>query len=378
MSTKTFCSVLWNHQSVDGTGRVKPCCRFLETCRPKNHTLDNYTIEEIFNSDFQNDLRKRVLAGERLEGCKRCYEEEDNNKESFRMVLNNHDVVGEKSIDPNNYKLKYLELALGNDCNLMCRMCNSQFSYKLFDEELEYRGKTFSKNKHTKADLNSIYTYIKDIKYLKFTGGEPFIIPDHWTMLKHVAEKGDAKNIRLNYLTNGTVFPKQKIINIWKEFSHVELGISLDSIIKEENTYQRHLINHDQALTNIAKYVEIKDVVSMSMFVKPTVTIFSIYHLPETLEWLDTQGIKHITSHVTYPEHLSVTILPNIEKNKIVTKFSNYNFKNNETKKTCEYIINYMMSEDNSHLLDKFKKHTSFLDKTRNQSFKKSYPYFDF
>ena len=79
MVTKTFCSVLWNHQMIDGTGRVKPCCRFLEDFRPKNHTLDNYKIEEIFNSDFQNSLRERVLAGERLEGCRRCYEEEDNN-----------------------------------------------------------------------------------------------------------------------------------------------------------------------------------------------------------------------------------------------------------------------------------------------------------
>ena len=79
---------------VDGTGRVKPCCRFLEDHRPKNHTLDNHSIQDIFDSDFQNDLRKRILAGERLEGCTRCYEEEDNNKKSLRMRLNEHPKVG--------------------------------------------------------------------------------------------------------------------------------------------------------------------------------------------------------------------------------------------------------------------------------------------
>jgi hypothetical protein len=42
------------------------------------------------------------------------------------------------------------------------------------------------------------------------------------------------------------------------------------------------------------------------------------------------------------------------------------------------YIINYMMSKDDSHLLNQFKRHTNFLDARRNQSFKDSYPYFDF
>ena len=104
---------------VDGTGRVKPCCRFLEDYRPKDHTLDNYSIQEIFDSDFQNDLRKRILAGERLEGCTRCYEEEDNNKKSLRMRLNEHPKVGAKTVDTENYKLEYLELSLSNDLSLI-------------------------------------------------------------------------------------------------------------------------------------------------------------------------------------------------------------------------------------------------------------------
>lgn len=376
MVSKTFCSVLWNHQMVDGTGRVKPCCRFLEEERPEEHTLDNDSIQNIFDSDFQNDLRERVLRGERLEGCRRCYEEEDNNKKSLRMRLNEHPKVGAKNVDLKDYKLEYLELSLSNDCNLMCRMCDSRYSHKLFEEELEYQGKTFSKTKRTKANLDSIYPHLKDMKYIKFTGGEPLIITDHWKLLEHAVEKGYAKNIRLNYSTNCTVFPKQKIVDIWKEFDHIELAVSLDSIIKEENEYQRHLTNHDQALTNIEKYVEVADEVGMTVLARPTVTIYNAYHLPETLEWLDDRNIKFNPTHLTYPSHLSVTILPESQKQIIRNKYTQHKYKNDEIKKFCDYIITYMDSEDKTDLLPKFKSHTEFWDKSRSQDFATACPYY--
>ena len=377
MISKTFCSVLWNHQMVDGTGRVKPCCRFLEDYRPKEHTLDNNSIENIFRSDFQNDLRERVIRGERLEGCRRCYEEEDNNKKSLRMRLNEHTKVGESHVNIENYKLEYLELSLSNDCNLMCRMCDSRYSYKLFDEEQAYHGKTFSKTKRTKANLDSIYPHLKDMKYIKFTGGEPLIIPDHWTLLEHAVEKGYAKNIRLNYSTNCTVFPKQKIVDIWKEFDHIELAVSLDSIIKEENEYQRHLTNHEQALINIEKYVEVADEIGMTVLARPTITIYNAYHLPETLEWLYERNIKLNPTHLTYPLYLSLTVLPNSEKQIIQSKYENYEYKNNEVEQFCNYIITYMNSEDKSNLLPKFKSHTEFWDKSRSQNFKTACPYYN-
>jgi len=388
MENETFCSVLWNHQMVDGTGRVKPCCRFLEDYRPKDHTLDNYSIQEIFDSDFQNDLRKRILAGERLKGCTRCYEEEDNNKKSLRMRLNEHPKVGAKTVDTENYKLEYLELSLSNDCNLMCRMCDSRYSFKLFDEEQEYHGKTFvgkaigsepgSKIKHTKANLDSIYPHLKDMKYIKFTGGEPLIIKDHWKLIEHAVEKGYAKNIRLNYSTNCTVWPKKKIVDIWKEFDHIELAVSLDSIVKEENEYQRHLTNHENALKNINKYVEIADTVGMTVVARPTITIYNAYHLPETLEWLDDRNIMLNPTHLTFPLYLSLTVLPHSQKDIIKQKYHNYNYKNETIKNLCDYILTYMYSEDKSNILDKFKSHTAFWDKSRSQDFKTVYPYYTF
>ena len=38
--SKTFCSMAWDHQFIDPTGRVKPCCRFAEKFRPKDNNLN--------------------------------------------------------------------------------------------------------------------------------------------------------------------------------------------------------------------------------------------------------------------------------------------------------------------------------------------------
>ena len=371
MTDSTVCPMVWNHQFIDGTGRVKPCCRFQGIIGQLDKDLD-----ETFASNQMDMLRKQMSAGSRPEGCKRCWQEEDSGKKSLRQRYAQHKKLG--TVDLDNPKIEWLELAISNDCNLMCRMCDSRYSHKLYDEELAYKGKTASKTKRTKMPIESIFPYVPDLKHLKITGGEPLITPDHWKLLDYIIEQGHAHHIYLNYSTNNTVYPKQHIVDRWKEFEYIELAISLDSIIKAENEYLRHGTVQEEALVNIERFVELQNEIRLTVIARPTITLLNVYHLPETLEWLDSRGIRHNATHLTHPAHLSVTVLPDAEKNKIATKFSEYNFKNDTTKKSCEYIINYMMSANHSHLLSEFKNHTEFLDKVRNQSFKESYPYFDF
>lgn len=367
----TLCPMPWNHQFIDGTGRVKPCCRF----QGDLGYLDN-NLNKTFFSDSMNNLRKEMLLGNRPNGCKRCWQEEDNGKKSLRQRYEKNNKLG--IVDVNEPKIEWLELAISNNCNLMCRMCDSRYSYKLYKEEIMYFGNASSKLKHTKISVESIFPYVKNLKHLKITGGEPLITPDHWKLLDYIIENNHASHIYLNYSTNNTVYPKKHIIDRWKKFEYVELAISLDSIIDAENEYLRFGTDQKKVLQNIDRFIELQHEINLTVIARPTVSVLNVYHLPETLEWLDSKKIKHNTTHLIHPEHLSITILPLEEKNKIKNKFTQYNYKNDITRKSCEYIINYMYSVDNTKLLSKFIDHTIFLDKTRNQNFKKSYPYFDF
>lgn len=370
MTSQTLCPMVWNHQFIDGTGRVKPCCRYQGSIGQIKQDLN-----ETFNSNLMQDLRVQMLQGNRPQGCDRCWQEEDSGKKSLRQRYAQHKKLG--SVNLNNPKIEWLELAISNDCNLMCRMCDSKYSHKLFDEELEYYGKSQAKTKRTSMPIESVFPYVPTLKHLKITGGEPLITPDHWRLLDYIIEQGHAHHIYLNYSTNNTVYPKQHIVDRWKEFEYIELAISLDSIVAQENEYLRHGTKHNEALVNIQKFIELQNEINLTVIARPTITILNVYNLPETLEWLDEKNIRHNATHLTHPTHLSLTVLPDTAKKLITEKFDNYKFKNDTTRKSCEYIKNYMLSEDQSHLLAEFKRHTEFLDRSRNQNFKNTYPYYN-
>ena len=50
--------MVWNHQFIDGTGRVKPCCRHQGTL---GHLKTD--LNDTFSSDHMAKLRKQMSAG---------------------------------------------------------------------------------------------------------------------------------------------------------------------------------------------------------------------------------------------------------------------------------------------------------------------------
>ena len=62
MTSQTLCPMVWNHQFIDGTGRVKPCCRYQGSIGQLKEDLN-----ETFNSNLMQNLRKEMIAGNRPE-----------------------------------------------------------------------------------------------------------------------------------------------------------------------------------------------------------------------------------------------------------------------------------------------------------------------
>ena len=103
--------------------------------------------------------------------------------------------------------------------------------------------------------------------------------------------------------------------------------------------------------------------------------------MPESLDWWaehdPTAQIMNPT-HLTYPEILCVTVLPDHIKNRITEKFNQHikNTNNAKIANALEYIKNFMNSKDDTHLLADLKKYLEGTDKYRNQNFFESYPQF--
>lgn len=379
-----WCSKLWTHQYFDPTGRVKPCCRFFEIEGENN--LNKKPFEEIFFGEWTDSVRSRMLKGEKVPGCQRCYEEEDAGKK--RSLRQNYNrllyLPSEDLLDLNNPKLRYIELAISNDCNLKCRMCDSRYASKWFNDELLLSNETFSSKEHDKINVDLFDPYIKDIHFIKFTGGEPLMTKDYFRVLDKIIQAGTAKNVWVNISTNCTIMPTKKHIDQWKQFRGVHFNLSLDAIGKPAG-YMRHPIGWKRIEKTILRFMELKDEFGIRLGLRSTISFHNIWQMPQVLDWwfdnLEKYGYNSHQgfidpTHLTFPVYLSARVLPERFKEKITKELLSYT-RNAEAEQSLKQLCSYMNAEDNSNLLPTLKSYTMKLDKIRNENFYETFPYYE-
>lgn len=372
----------WDHQFIDPTGRVKPCCRFAEKFRPNENNLKEKTLSEVFYGDWMNDVRDKMMRGEEVPGCIRCYQEEAAGKRSLReRYHDNKDLPIDELVDINNPSIRWIELAISNDCNLACRMCDSRYAWKWFKEEQELFGKTFNDVEKSKSDISNIYPFINDLVHVKFTGGEPLMTKDQWVLVDKLLAERDCSEIFLNYSTNCTIMPKDSWVEKWSKFKQVEFALSFDSANAAESEYIRWPAKYETTEAVTKRFLELKESHGFNVLLRSTISILNIWHMPESMEWWweHDKGLRIMNpTHLTYPEILCVTVLPEHIKKRVTEKFNNYIEKSNNNKinKSLEYIRNFMNSKDDSHLLPQLQTYLEGTDRYRGQNFYESYPQF--
>ena len=376
---KTWCSLLWDHLFVDPTGRVKPCCRFQGGNVPKEFNLNNAKLKDLFYSPWMEELRTKSKAGEPIEGCRRCYEEQESGKKSLReRYINNSDLPIEELVDMDQPKIRWVELAISNTCNLACRMCDSRYSSKWFDDEKAVLGRTLNDKKFSSMEISDLDPFLDDLVHIKFTGGEPLVIKDHYKLIDQLVERGQAKNIILNYSTNCTIKPKESLIESWKKFKTIEIALSFDAKGPSAE-YIRYPEKTETIESTLDFFVELeKRMPNLSLGLRSTISLLNIYDYPETSDWwLQRKDDKFYNpTHLTHPEFLSATVLKKEQKQLVSEKLLNHDYKTPKAKAIAEYMVNFMNSSDDSHRLKELKNYIKILDERREQSFSKTYPYF--
>jgi radical SAM protein with 4Fe4S-binding SPASM domain len=84
--SKTFCMLPWMHMHAFPDGRVYPCC-----LADYWHNLGNLrknTMEEVWNQAPYRTLRQNMMTEKPSNGCKKCYEQEQNGAFSMRNDSN--------------------------------------------------------------------------------------------------------------------------------------------------------------------------------------------------------------------------------------------------------------------------------------------------
>jgi molybdenum cofactor biosynthesis enzyme MoaA len=383
-----MCVLPWMTIETSPLGRIRPCCIAKENIKNSDGSdmlLIDTTLTQAFNSEYMQDLRQQFLDGKKPDTCGRCWAEEQAGRNSKR--INAYDVMqhyrkGIDFTDVNGGKLVYLDLKLGNICNLKCRICGSFSSSKWAAEELEInRENTFARNNLHDGrwprevetefwqDLESIFA---DIRYMEFTGGEPFLIDEHFDLLEKIVESGHSKKIKIHYNSNGTTFPSRGP-DIWKNFGLLDIGLSIDDL-GPRFEYQRYGAKWADVTENIIKLKQFKaDNNNISLHFCITVNIQNFYNLDQTIRWLEDQQFDRIYINLLHdPQSFCIKSLPIEAKIIIKDKLSNA-YISDTHRQTVDQLIDFMMLENDyntkSQLLD-----IKNIDKKRNQNLSDHHP----
>jgi MoaA/NifB/PqqE/SkfB family radical SAM enzyme len=380
---KKFCILPWVSLETSPTGTVRPCCLADDEIRDNSgekFRLLTSTFADIQSSDHMQTLRQEFLEGKQPSTCRRCWAVEDAGGTSKRMhTLNRLKHMGispEWTVDAK--PLMFLDLKLGNICNLKCRICGSWSSSQYATEELKFvpgnkkqsyhyqmlkDGAWPRENSQFWSELNNSLT---DIRYLEFTGGEPFLIQEHFNLLQTLIDRGIAGQVEIHYNTNGTQYP-ESAESIWRHFKHVEIAFSIDDV-GARFEYQRSNAVWSEVVDNVQKFKLMRARnTNITLQVCCTVNVFNVVYLADVAEWVDQQSFDYVYWNILHDAPwLSISHLPDLTKQAVLQHLNQQLFPRvyqEEIEKIKEFMLSGV-SHSGQELIENIRQ----LDVRRNES----------
>jgi organic radical activating enzyme len=437
----SFCVLPWIHLATRPNGDMRICCVAnasgantgdyqVGLVKKEDGTPANFGRDlpsEAFNNSHMKSVRNMMLSGQVPESCLKCYEEEQQGIASKRIWetgtwmyegLDLQELISETSEDGSvPHKLRYLDLRLGNTCNLKCIMCSPHDSsqwvgdhkkvFPTFKSEIIINQMKWDKSKHNNfwhenPDFwDQVYDQIPNITQLYFAGGEPLMIREHRMFLEEIINRGYASKISLRYNTNG-ILVNDGIIEIWKQFKKVKVGVSLDGM-GDKVHYIRYPTDWKTVEENLHKLDNTPDNIYCNIAL--CAQLLNIKHIPDFIKWKVTSNFKKLNFEknvvgqtngggligvhlVWIPTWLSIRVLPKEDKAEVRKLFAELkewlwdNYTQDlefwETNpygwKRWEGILDWMDKEDHTHLLPDLKEYIVAMDSQRGTDFKKTFP----
>ena len=389
-----FCVLPWISLEASPIGTVRPCCLAMDELVDDNKNkfkLAATPLIDIQNSSTMRNLREQFLAGEKPQTCRRCWNEERSGRTSKRMhTLDRLKHMIEDNIEwsADARPLMFLDLKLGNICNLKCRICGSWSSSQYAAEEIrfnrqeEQRGsfayqmlKEGAWPRESEDFWTDLDQHLNDIRYIEFTGGEPFMIREHFQLLQKLVDTGRAGNIEIHYNTNGTQYPVEGE-SIWQHFKHVEIAFSIDDV-EQRFEYQRSNAVWGEVVENLEKFKQLRSRNSnITLQACCTINVFNVYYLETVANWISKQRFDYIYWNMMHDAYYySIGTLPDSAKSVITERLLTANvpetFKE-EFKRIAEFM-NRGNSLNDAHLL---KMNVKDLDFKRQQNLAQVEPEF--
>ncbi len=360
----SFCAKFWDHLCIRHHSYLKPCCRFIIDSYDRVYWSDDE--DKTINSDFYRSLRLKALNNENIPGCIKCGQEESANITSLRMRDNASSKLKEPLDETTSFlNIESIDFFCGNLCNLKCVTCEpySSSSWRSDYELLGLKVPPLSK----KTKIESLLNQVKNLKKIKFVGGEPFLDMDHKNDLILLSKHNPAQIIIL-YSTNVTIWPSVEILNLWKSFKLINIHLSIDGHL-QSNDYIRFPSKWDLIESNVNKFIQHSlNNKNIKLKIQSTVSVYNIWSIHKLQNWINAINIKMPTDRsivlmfnfLHTPHFMSVKNLPNDYKIKAKALI-------NSTLGKDSYVLNYLENcKDSDYPPNELIEFTQKLDKIRN------------
>jgi MoaA/NifB/PqqE/SkfB family radical SAM enzyme len=222
--------------------------------------------------------------------------------------------------------------------------------------------------RNSPAFWENLKKLLPTIKYFEFTGGEPFLIEEHFKLLRYAVDQNYSKRIDIHYNTNGTVYPTDEEVALWGKFRNVEIAISIDNV-GDRFEYERYGARWKEVQDNIKKFNMMKtDLITTQVCM--TINIQNVYYLPELCEWVNGQEFDLVHFNMLHdPNTMCINKMTTQAQKLVIDRLSTYPFTVKhkvEISKIIQFIQNGSGSDGQEFLrkmqtTDEYRKQ-SFLD----------------
>jgi MoaA/NifB/PqqE/SkfB family radical SAM enzyme len=203
---------------------------------------------------------------------------------------------------------------------------------------------------------------LTDVRWLKMSGGETLIDPSCFKIWKQLVDHGDAKNIKLHIITNGTVWPKQAV-ELLSQFKGLQLRFSVDGIGKVFE-YCRTGCEWKKVHANFLKACELPNIHNIGF--NSVINVYNIFHIYYHVAWMIEQSrrfefIDPPALHpIVEPMHLNVHWLDEDHKDFIRSEIDRviYDYNINDREQECFQQVYSDLNKDVSH----YRKESEFTD----------------
>ena len=378
----TYCPLIFNEIYADSSGEYRLCCHARSTELSKKYKSQTHKPFEYFMSPEMEDIRDKVLSGEKIEACNVCYKQEEINPngESYRQrKIRQHKHNIPTHVDKVNLKLRIN----GSYCNLSCYMCipyNSSTRRNEMNKIYPNGWDFFSTSKYVPVKHDEYEMIVEDIldniervDTIHITGGEPLQLPNHWKLIDRIP-KEHAKNINLIYDTNLTElrYKNHSVYDVQDKFKHINWGVSCDHY-QDKLSWIRYPVNVEQFEKNLKEIID----ANFYTYLNCTISLLNVFDLIEINKYYrDKFNVEiNFNSIVTTPNFLSIRHLPIDVKQKLLRQLDVPVYDRRGVSKFQLVKTQLKLDGDTSNLEKAFK-YMDKLSKNRNFDWRKLWPDF--